>query len=787
MFDLLIAFMTLVLIVLCVLVANLYLSVQKMRRELHALTHGAQAATRGVQDAAHGTQGATQASSQAAAQRASRPVQTTSVAMPRPIHKQPKAPVPPRMTQAPLQPGPDRAQRPSYQEPPRSGHTHDSKSERNSIENVLGTRVLGILAALLVFAGLVFLAILMVPMLSDEVRCAAMFVISGALATAGAFVTERKKTPFSLALLGCGLGSVFVSLIVAYVYFGFLGDVLALALMLAWLGACTLLAKRHKSVALAVVEQLGMAISVCFAYLQGIDQGQLPLVVAYQLMACIIVVVGCLTSLERGRLAGVFASMAISLLASYLVASAYAFSPTRFDAVSFTGTMGTQLIVMSVFLLLICVLQGQDDNEKGARSRATTMTSHIFAELLWFVALVLDVCVTALLAWDKPAQIDAIQLASFAAVACVCVHWAATVFLQRAKVLSGAAAYVSIDFCAVVSVLLLAWRVVGYERAVIPFVLVVAIALWLTGLTVGDLRHQEHAVAFVAADALLMLAHGYRALNDAFGMPVAILYLALLDVVVFLWWRTLPEQKRMKALSTAFAIAVLATEVSLGSAWDGQGLVRGLSDLYAICCALLLVGFLAFFEPKRRLGLTGQVDTLLHVNEFVVLGLSCILVVAKGPQHYMSISAVAPAISIGASFAAGGIVAYRLLGIAQHPSESPSWEQVGTGVLLTLWSTCFAQGFVSAGMQTLVTVVAMLAALACIVVGLARRLAALRLYGLITALLCVLKIVTVDIHGADPLGRVIAFILGGIICFVISAAYTFAVHRMERPGTTRGH
>lgn len=793
MLELLVVFQTVVLIVLAILIAKLYLTIEGLKRRIQgpATKQPPQAeATRTAPAQAEPTR--TMSTQTAPAQAKTTQAEAPAV-VPIPVPALSlQGPPPPQMghaqvdahrTQRQPQQGPRQQQRAQEQrQQKQQRQTPRQPREHASLENVLGTRVLGILAALLVFAGLVFLAILMVPALSDEVRCAAMFVLSGALALAGELVTERKKTPFSLALLGCGLGSVFVSLIVTYVYFGFLSDLPTMALLLVWLGACTFLAKRHESVALVVVEQVGMAVSVCFAYSQGIERGQLPVVVAYQLMACAIVAVGCIFSLERGRLAGIFASMGVSLIASNLIAAAYTWGPSHIDAVSFTATMGTQLIVVSVLQALAWILkrlEHEGDEQKGNTKSSSDTAVHIGGEILWYAAVLLDVCTTALLVGDTSFG-DSVQIAALASVACVVVHWIVIALLDRSHVLQKGPSHASVFVCAVASTLLLAWRFFAYTHAVLPFVILVAAALWLSGMVLDERKHEKHAIAFLTTDAVLMGIHGYEALNDFIGVPLAILYLVALIALAFVWWRMLPENEREHAISPMVVCVLILAELSLKPVWSASMLSRELSSLAAYCSALVLVGVLAFVELPHRVALNKGTETVLDVNELLVVASTCTVVVAKGPQGYASVSPVAPVLALGATFVAGGIVAYRLFGISQHASDTRQWEQVIAGIMLTLWTTCFAWGLVPATMETIVTVVAMLSALVCIVLGFARRLSALRLYGLVCVLLCVLKIVLVDVHASDSIGRVIAFIVGGVICFAISAIYTYAVRRIEK-------
>ena len=66
----------------------------------------------------------------------------------------------------------------------------------------------------------------------------------------------------------------------------------------------------------------------------------------------------------------------------------------------------------------------------------------------------------------------------------------------------------------------------------------------------------------------------------------------------------------------------------------------------------------------------------------------------------------------------------------------------------------------------------MLIALACIIYGFIARAKGMRMYGLAVIVICTIKLVTVDITAADSLARVMSFIIGGIVCFVISGIYS---------------
>ena len=108
------------------------------------------------------------------------------------------------------------------------------------------------------------------------------------------------------------------------------------------------------------------------------------------------------------------------------------------------------------------------------------------------------------------------------------------------------------------------------------------------------------------------------------------------------------------------------------------------------------------------------------------------------------------------------------------------WEEVFYGVKLTALAMAVVYGqTVWFDNAFVVSLVSMLTALACVVVGFRYQTKSLRLYGLILTLLCVLKLVTYDVSGLDTVLRVVALIGGGIICFLISAIYSYSAKKID--------
>ena len=114
---------------------------------------------------------------------------------------------------------------------------------------------------------------------------------------------------------------------------------------------------------------------------------------------------------------------------------------------------------------------------------------------------------------------------------------------------------------------------------------------------------------------------------------------------------------------------------------------------------------------------------------------------------------------------------YTLLAADWIKSDS-IFKQIFTGFTFTAFVAAFCNGFTSAlSIAYVFSIICMVTALICVILGFAIQSKGLRLYGLTVIIVFVLKLVTIDISDANSTARVLALIVGGIICFVISGIY----------------
>ena len=122
-----------------------------------------------------------------------------------------------------------------------------------NLEGWLGGKLVGVLAALLVLAGLALLGAAFIPELPDVAKAALITLFALGLTAAGTLLVQRHRNVFTCALLACGMAAFFVAIVAAYAYFGLITHTAALVAAGAWMAVTAALLALTRSWALDLV------------------------------------------------------------------------------------------------------------------------------------------------------------------------------------------------------------------------------------------------------------------------------------------------------------------------------------------------------------------------------------------------------------------------------------------------------------------------------------------------------------------------------------------------------
>ena len=590
---------------------------------------------------------------------------------------------------------------------------------RGDVESWIGRNVLSVVAAVLVLLGLVLLGATVIPQLNDGAKVAVMFALSITLAVTGSALAIRHRNSFTSALMGCGMGALFVSVLATHMYFGLLNEFAAYGLVLAWMVLCMVLLYKTESMLMGVVVQLGMVASICMGYHDFVSQDRLALLLGYQLAASAIVVGGNLLLFKRASnqqteasaetfralyRCSLYVALALSLLVSirqWLVFGISFFDFffakwdqwTSYPALVVVAACAMQLATMGA---LVCLLLNMELGASHAERVANA---------------------------DQPiaAMSNTAKQANTAPFASAALFWMASLRLNAyvaVKYLVGSAIQSTAQYASLSSASPLSTPMQAEYCATTIAVLATlacAAASMYAFIAVMRKRGESQGSPRVHAFIVPLLACG--ALT---ALPPALMALFPGGVLSFCWlwaWALVACGAAHATRSRAYFITALVM-VALDAAYFAA------------------FGFASFTQYVGQIG-----------------------------------SAVLGAIAVaGLAVLAGWLI--RALGGASKAIVAYAASLTAL-VLSYLW---FCTPLLEEPFHW--TLWCMLCSFACIAVGFKNNVSGLRLYGLVMVVACVAKLALVDTIALDPFARVCAFIVGGLICFAVSALYNFAVKRL---------
>lgn len=132
------------------------------------------------------------------------------------------------------------------------------------LEQMVGKSLMGVFASILIFIGLIITATLIIPRFNDTAKMCLTYLISFAFLGAGLYLTRKdENNKFYLALTGCGVGALFISLILSNVYFDVFSDLVLYVFIAIWaIGVCAL--SKIKNQVFEIVGLCGITIAMMF-------------------------------------------------------------------------------------------------------------------------------------------------------------------------------------------------------------------------------------------------------------------------------------------------------------------------------------------------------------------------------------------------------------------------------------------------------------------------------------------------------------------------------------------
>lgn len=163
------------------------------------------------------------------------------------------------------------------------------KQERN-LENVVGRNLMGILASILIFIGMILFATVAYESFSKAARVFCLYAASGVLLTVGLVGMRKNRNAFFLSLAGCGAGAVYISLFLTYGYFELINGMLLYLLLGIWSFIVFFLGGKG-SLLFKTIGQSGVLISACYGTIMQLMERKTPALLSFTLVLMVYYIV----------------------------------------------------------------------------------------------------------------------------------------------------------------------------------------------------------------------------------------------------------------------------------------------------------------------------------------------------------------------------------------------------------------------------------------------------------------------------------------------------------------
>lgn len=440
-------------------------------------------------------------------------------------------------------------------QPAQSSDTYVQKPKEKSfniksIEGWIGVRFFNIVASLLVFIGLVLFVTISG---SAVLKIAAMFVISGALTAFGAILTKKSKSIFSLGLTGCGLGALFISILLTHIYFHVINDVAAFSLLLLWTFFSLVMSKKLNSSILSVTAHMGMAISVCFAFSMGFSAERIILPVIYQMASIAVIVFGNIFCCRKTYRFGLLMSMALLVYSSAVMYNVFSVSENLLGGMSVPMTavlFGIQVLAISFLSYLLSVSTASLFNQDFCKKNPEIpQLIHIVNKSLWTIGIFISAGkVVSMICGDVYKITSDFYPAAAVGILGVC-HLAVTLYMSEKLNFSEKISRISIWFSSVITVSMMCYGCIGREKlSGIPFVFIFT-AVMLLIIKYTKNKYLSKIIVFsIGAEAATVAFYGFYSISKTLphAALISLIYMLIIFAEVLALWLIQDKEVREK-------------------------------------------------------------------------------------------------------------------------------------------------------------------------------------------------------------------------------------------------
>lgn len=621
---------------------------------------------------------------------------------------------------------------------------HKTASNSSNLEKFFGKYLMGIAASVLIFIGLILFGILIYRNFTDTLKLITIYGSSTVLLVSGYCLLRRQRNAFFLSLTGCGLGAFYTSFILTHTYFNRINDITLYGMLLIWSVLVILIARRYEAVVISVIGQIGILIATIFGLNAMESASSFLMLTIYMIVSTSLFLL--FENSNRKHNMYYFLLMSDSFLL-LLCGIARIFLWENCLTMP-SNTAAILLLLYSCFLLFFFIRKVLTPSAESCAVFGICLLFLIFASSIFIYNL-------------KGAKFLDIETKSLLLVVWLFIWWIVASFLH----IKGYARVTTFTLLFSFAILIYQFNIpflsdhMGLSLFFLPCLLIGTwkqdsmyklggyVILGIQLLFYGDLP--SRFLPIIVIIGLTLVLAGIILYLDAEHYNVKLKlthYVYLVAYIILTCFKLHNYSYSQHMYSKTFPIIMfftttIMTVLMLQLGWCKDFKTTKDEPLMINTLKKMLLLFLVY---GIRLCYSCKISTLIHIVLILWLTVLCLY----GLKDFIKIKGIEK----GSVILAIKYTAY---------------------ILLILHSFTIH-------VRTVTSILCLLIAITCILIGFGLQVKQLRIYGLSLSMLAIAKLLLFDISYKDSIAKIVSFFLCGLLCFLINFIYSIVTKKYEK-------
>ena len=612
-------------------------------------------------------------------------------------------------------------------------------------EKLFGKNLMGIFASVLIFISLIIFATLILPHLTDTMKMIAMYLASAAVLTAGLLLYRKnRENLFYIAIIGCGAGSLYLSLLLTNLYFEVIGDIALYLLILVWAGFVRYLTK-IKNLVFTIIGQAGILIATLLGTMMCVFeydvQKYLVLTVFYFISAVVFSNIGKKATYEENLCTHICKTLNVIVYTIGLTALSNSFQSPIYthdwDNLVYNAVLQTiNAFLLIGYLLLEFFFSYREETKTGIAFQVISMINATLVVLLfnapglleskWTFGVFMYLVAIAALVYAEARKAG---YTIFSQIWCLIMIWVAC--LSNPFMEDHLFAYLTVIPC----------MLVGYRKKDDLYLLAGLVYLGMLPFISWPYNHLGIEYLFMLAVLYAVFLYICRKTDQTWFSIIGYILLSFttLEVVDEVSYKIMNSFKGYK-LSTDYEQVKGLYDISTKSK---------LITFSVLSVIHLVLNKLKYFGTKK------PVEVMMYCVNGLLMFTGCLF------MH----------LTDEALWKLPIILITLLLFVINSKEILPKHKYAGYYIAFkyTALMLCILGSYDVVDYMT--SIFLLVFAIVSIVTGFYKDMIAFRMYGLILSMISIVKLIMVDIKYDSTIENAISFFVSGVLCFVISFIY----------------